>query len=186
MKTKLTISDLAIAYNQAWVCDGVPESDVELLTGGQMFLGDIITDTNTGNRYVVQSFNYDGTSYSDVAYQLQVTDYNLAALSQKTIRLPTTVSSPAFDTAYQPSLTKDTHVSVNLEFTGVLSLSDEVDVQLSLDGSAWQSEQSIGFNLSSGFDAKFPLSFICPVGCYYKLALSGSGISILSIKELQI
>lgn len=96
-------------------------------------------------------------------------------------------SSPAFSTSYQPSTTSDTLVALTLNFTGLLSLSSTVNIEVSQDNSTWQTIFSIVKSLSIGGNENDPVNFTVPIGSHYRIVqAAGTAASIVSIYELGV
>lgn len=108
-----------------------------------------------------------------------------AGVSVPVSRIRTLRNSPAFNTAYRPSTTRDVEVNFTLNVTSILSFSSTVNIQISLDNSNWTTISSIVRNLSLAVNLNDLITFTVPVGSYYRIVqAAGSVASIVSIYEL--
>lgn len=161
-----------------FICDRDP-TDAEPEVSVIPFPSDWIIGwwNTTNNSY----FRCVDLTEDNLVWQRTVTgDFNNA-------RAYSTVSSPSFDTSRQPSETSDVNVTASITLTGILVGSATVTPQVSADNSNWVSLPDV--NLTNTVSTQdLPLNFLVPVGYYYRLVSSTSGIGantvLNSIQEL--
>ena len=181
---------LVSAYGNVFIyytCDRDPTSSEPLVYSGYSDLLLLWWNQNTNSLF----WCVDNTA-DEMVWIEQINSNNLTSqLSELGIeasvpRSRTQRTSPAFSTSYRPSLTNDVEVNLTLNFnSGLLSLSSEVDIQISADNSNWVTIFSILKPLSIATNVNDCYTFTVPIESYYKIVqVTGSVASIVSIYEL--
>lgn len=98
-------------------------------------------------------------------------------------RTPVTLSS---DEARQPSTTRDVEVEINFKFSSILSLNATATISYSTDGTTWSTGLVVSKNIALAANDTEPVTFIVPVGSFYKINLSNSEVTIDQIYELTL
>lgn len=185
--------DLTTIYVQTWSYPGVPPSTIYQM-GGTIFVGDTITDTNTGNRYVVMSFSFDPVNfvYSNVVYQQIITDGNLVANLPSNLqntqlgisRDYSDLSSPAFSTAYQASTSNDAFIVARFSLSSTVLTAADLTAEVDT-GSGYS---QVGECAISGLveTKKCTLSFPVPIGAHYRFIQVSGTSSIIGVKKLDL
>lgn len=139
------------------------------------------------NKITNDVFDCIDVTAEDLKWNKRVSNLNFLSVLQQTGIIPpisrvhTSLSSPEFGTSYQPSIINDVEITVNIGFSAVLSLSCEIDLDISEDNINWTTICKIKrqFTLASNlFDC---ITKIIPVSSYFRIIQTGSGGSIDSI-----
>jgi hypothetical protein len=145
-------------------------------------------NTTTNDIFVCQN-----GSATPLVWWKQVSSLNIEStlsslgFSPPVARSRTQRSSPAFSTSYRPSTTTDTEINITLNFTGLVSLNSQVDIQTSIDNSTWVTIFPVKTTVSLALNTNYPITFTLPVGSYYRLVQSvGTQATIVSIYELTV
>ncbi len=106
-------------------------------------------------------------------------------ISPAVSRSRTQRTSPAFSSSYRPSTTNDIEVNLTLNFTALVSLNSQVNIQVSIDNSNWVTIYSVVRVLALATNFNDAFTFTVPVGSYYRIVQqTGTAASIVSIYEL--
>lgn len=177
-------------FQQNWNCSGAPESTIVLGQGGELFVGDLIIDTNTNIQYRCMNIGVfdNNATYTGVQW-VQVCDSgtfqavsNQAGWNVNTSRSYFTRTSPAFDTVYTPNASNDTQVTAVLILSSTSSTLAQVDVQIDYgSGFITVIQESL-----SGIDATIvrSITFMVQANSSYKLVPVSGTTSITQIMEL--
>lgn len=98
-----------------------------------------------------------------------------------------TIISYIAGTSRKPNDDRDVEVSINLKFSTVLSLNASATIQFSQDGTTWNTGPTDSKNIILTSNFTDPVTgFTVPMGTYYRILLSGTGISIDQVSELLV
>jgi hypothetical protein len=181
------------ASQQVWSGTGVPSSTIVLGQGGTIYLGDFYIDANTLALYnftSLGSFDSDTQTYSDCTFQEIATSVNVlsvlnnAGWNLNTSRSYSLRSSPAFSTAYTPSVTNDTLVCAIVSVTSTVLTAGTVLFQVN-SGSGFVTicEASITGLAATNIQT---ITCLVPANASYQLVNSSGTASIVSLNELQL
>lgn len=134
----------------------------------------------------------DNTSNAMV-WQQDITLTNLPAILTSlgfypsVARTRTQRSTPEFSTSYRPSTTSDIEVNITLNFTALVSLNSQVNIQTSPDNSVWTTLFPVVRVLALATNFNDAFTFTVPIGSYYRIVQqTGTASSIVSIYELTV